>query len=351
MVNLTEEEKQLAIKQIMDEANKKYGKGFIVKGADAAGLELQRLRTGSLMLDLATGGGWAMGKINELYGKYSSGKSFLAQLTVAQTQRDYPEREVVWIDFEGAFDAKWAKKIGVDTDSILITSPEFMEDGLQLAVDLIHSKDVSLIVIDSLAAAQPKSEGENEVGKIDVGTRAKISNKFVRKTRSKVDLTLPPDLGNSTILVLNQTYMLIGSYGDPDVTPCGEQMKFGAMLRVKIRKGETTEDKSEGTTLMQEAKFTVVKNKTFPPHTAGSFWFSVKDNPKGKRGEIYRAGEVITCGMLTEVIRRAGPWYYLPEEFGDLKFQGEQKVAEWADQNPEDYKKLEEIILREVIKL
>jgi len=350
MANLTEEEKELAIKQIMDEANKKYGKGFIVKGADAAGLELKRLHTGSLMLDLATGGGWAMGKINELYGKYSSGKSYVAQLTVAQTQRDYPDREVVWIDFEGAFDANWAKKIGVDTDSILITSPEFMEDGLQLAIDLIHSKDVSLIVIDSLAAAQPRSEGENEVGKVDVGTRAKISNKFVRKTRSKVDLTLPPDLGNSTILVLNQTYMQIGGYGDTDVTPCGEQMKFGAMLRVKIRKGDTEEDK-EGTILMQEARFTVVKNKTHPPHTEGSFWFTVKDNPKGKRGEIYRAGEVITCGMLAGIIRRAGPWYYLPEQFGDLKFQGENKLADWVAENPEEYRKLEKLILQEVIKL
>ena len=340
----------MAIKQIMDEANKKYGKGFIVKGADAAGLELKRLHTGSLMLDLATGGGWAMGKINELYGKYSSGKSYVAQLTVAQTQRDYPDREVVWIDFEGAFDANWAKKIGVDTDSILITSPEFMEDGLQLAIDLIHSKDVSLIVIDSLAAAQPRSEGENEVGKVDVGTRAKISNKFVRKTRSKVDLTLPPDLGNSTILVLNQTYMQIGGYGDTDVTPCGEQMKFGAMLRVKIRKGDTEEDK-EGTILMQEARFTVVKNKTHPPHTEGSFWFTVKDNPKGKRGEIYRAGEVITCGMLAGTIRRAGPWYYLPEQFGDLKFQGENKLADWVAENPEEYRKLEKLILQEVIKL
>jgi recombination protein RecA len=353
MVILIEQEKNLAIQKVIEEVNKKYGKGMLVRGADARGLKMKRLKTGSIALDVATGGGWAWGKINEIFGPYSGGKSYVSMLTMAQTQRDYPDSNVALIDFEGAFDSEWAKKIGVDTDSLLISSPEYMENGLQIAVDLIHSQDCALIVIDSLAAACPQAEYDGDIGDATVGLRARLGNKFVRKSKGKSDLTAEEelDLGKTTILIVNQTYTNIGAYGDPDVTPGGAQVKFGAMLRVKIRKGEVIKESTDGTLIMQESKFTVVKNKTFPPHKAGAFWFSIQDNDKGSAGEIYRAGEIVTYGVLSGVIKRAGAWYSMPEEFGlEKALQGEKAVAEWLLENPEKYPRLEELVMAEVLK-
>ena len=349
---LTEKEKSLAIQQVIDAANKKYGKGALVRGADARGLNIKRLKTGSIALDVATGGGWARGKLNEIFGQFSGGKSYVSMLTIAQTQRDYPAANIALIDFEGAFDSVWAKKIGVDVDNLIISSPEYMEDGLQIAIDLIQSKDCALIVVDSLAAACPKAEYDGEITDFTVGLRARLGNKFVRKSKGRVDLTTDElDLGQTTVLVVNQTYKNIGGYGDPDVTPGGEQVKFGAMIRVKIRKGEVINDTKDGTQIMQESRFSVVKNKTYPPHKAGVFWFSTTDNPKGKAGEIYRVGEIITYGVLTGIIQRAGSWYSLPEEFGlEGKLQGEAAVSEWVENNQDKFPRLEELVMNAILK-
>ena len=343
---LTEQEKTLAIDNVIAAIEKKYGKGMLVRGADARGLNIKRLKTGSMALDVATGGGWAWGKLNEIFGQYSGGKSYVSMLTMAQTQRDYPNANVALIDFEGAFDSVWASKIGVDVSKLLISSPEYMEDGLQIAIDLIQSQDCALIVVDSLAAACPKAEHDGEITDFTVGLRARLGNKFVRKSKGKVDLTSNEfDIGQTTVLVVNQTYKNIGGYGDPDVTPGGEQVKFGAMIRVKIRKGEVINDSKEGTQIMQQSKFTVVKNKTFPPHQTGNFWFSTRDNEKGRAGEVYRAGEILTYGIMTGVINRAGAWYYLPEQLGEEKFQGEAKLADWVAENPDKYLILEELVM------
>jgi recombination protein RecA len=348
---MTEQEKNLAIQKTVDDVNKKFGKGALVRGADARGLKCHRLKTGSIALDVATGGGWAWGKMNEVFGPYSGGKSYVSQLAMAQAQREYPDANVAIIDFEGSFDSYWASRIGVDVDNLLISSPEFMEDGLQIAVDLIHSGDCALIVVDSLAAANPKAEAEGEMTDFTVGLRARLGNKFVRKSRGKINLLEEElDLGQTTILVVNQTYKNIGGYGDPDITPGGDQVKFAAMIRVKIRKGEVVNDSKDGTQLMQESKFIVVKNKTFPPHKAGGFWFSTQDNPKGKAGEIYRTGEILTYGILTNVISRSGAWYSLPEEFGlEKSLQGEAAVATWVEENPDKYPRLEELVMQEIM--
>jgi len=352
MVILTESEKDVALNKLIDDINKKYGQGALVRGTDARGLKIKRLRTGSIALDVALGGGWAFGKLNEIFGAFSSAKSYIAQLTMAQTQRTYPNANIALIDFEGAFDAEWATKIGVDVNKLLISSPEYMEDGLQIALDLIHSQDCALIVIDSWAAACPKAEYDGDITEFTVGLRARIGNKFVRKSKTKTNLTEEDiDLGQTTILVVNQTYKNIGvSYGDPDVTPGGEQLKFGSMIRVKTRRGELVTDPVDGTLLMQETRFTVVKNKTYPPHKTGAFWFSTRDNPKGKAGEIYKVGEILTQGVLLGIIERSGGWYKLPEAIGGDKLHGEKAMSEWVVDNPEGYIKLEDIILRSIYK-
>lgn len=340
----------MALDKLMEEINKKYGQGTLVKGADARGLKINRLRTGSLALDVATGGGWAQGKINEIFGPYSGGKTYVALLTVAQTQKEYPGSNVAWIDFEGAFDENWAKAIGVDTDSLLISAPEYMEDGLQIATQLIQSGEVVLIVVDSLAAACPKAEYDGDISDFTVGLRARLGNKFIRKSKPKSNLLQEGvDLGQTTLIIINQIYQGIGAYAGEE-TPGGNQVKFGAMLRVRVRKGDKDEmiNDKDGTLVMQQSKFTVVKNKTFPPHKTGSFMFSVKDNPRGKAGQIYRAGEIITFGVLTGVIKKGGAWYTLPDEIGGEKFQGEVKLAEWVEEHPEEYKYLEELVIKEI---
>jgi recombination protein RecA len=337
----------LGIAQIMADVNKKYGQGALVKGADARGLKMDRLRTGSISLDIATGGGWAAGKVNEIFGPYSSGKSYIMQTTIAQMQKDHPDANVALIDFEGSYTKDWAEKIGVNTSNLYIASPEYMEDGLQIATDLIHSNDCALLVIDSIAAANPKAEAEGDMADFSVGLRARLGNKFIRKSRGKTDICGETfDLGNTTILIINQTYKNIGGYGSPDTTPGGEQIKFAAMIRARIRRGETEDSKVDGAVIMQECKFTIEKNKTFPPHKAGAFWFSVQDNPKGHAGEIYRVGEIITHGMVSGVISRSGAWYSLPEEFGlEKALQGEKGVIEWVENNPELFPRLEELVL------
>jgi len=341
----------MSIEQVIAEANKKFGAGALIRGADAKGLALKRLRTGSLALDYATGGGWAFGCLNEIFGPYSSGKSYVSILTAAQTQKDYPKAEVALIDFEDAYDENWWQAVGVDTDRLLLSSPKIMESGLQTAVDLIQSKEVALVIVDSLAAACPQAEYEGDLTSFTVGLRARLGNKFVRKSRTESNLLSDEiDLGRTTLLIVNQTYTNIGGYGDPEVTPGGQQVRFGAMVRVRIRKGDQIQDK-DGTLLMQESRFVVEKNKTYPPKKTGSFLFSTADNPKGKAGEIYRVGEMITFGVLTDVIRKSGAWFYLPEEFGNEKFQGAPKLADWVDENPEEYLKLEKIIVKEMEKL
>jgi recombination protein RecA len=355
VISLTEGEKILAIKKVMDDINKKYGEGTLVKGADARGLKINRLKTGSLTLDIATGGGWAMGKMNEIFGPYSGGKSYVAQLTIAQTQKEYPDMAVALIDFEGAFDEAWAEKIGVDVGSLLISSPEYMEDGLQIALQLIQSGDVALIVIDSLGAACPKAEYDGAMTDFTVGLRARLGNQFARKSKPHVNLLDEEiDLGRTTILIVNQIYSNIGGYGDPDITPGGIQVKHGSQVRVKIRKGDLVQD-SDGSLIMQESRFTVEKNKTFPPKKTGAFWFSTQDNPKGKAGQIWRAGEIITYGVLSGVIKRSGAWYYLPESLSKddeaEKFQGEAKLADFVTNNPDMYLKLEEMVLKELTKI
>lgn len=344
----TEGEKDLALKQVMDEINKRFGEGAIAKGADAKGLVIKRLRTGSLSVDFATGGGWAMGNINEAYGPWSGGKTYLALLTTAETQNTYPDAKVGWIDFEGAFDETWAKKIGVNTDELLISSPATMEDGLQIASMLIESGEVALLVIDSMAAGSPKAELEGDMDQSTVGLRARVGNKFIRKFNPKHNILSDElDLGRTTLLIINQEYQQIGAYAGPPVTPCGDQIKFGSMVRVRVRRGDLVQDK-DGTILMQQSKFVVEKNKTHPAKREGSFVFSTKDNPKGKAGELYRAGEIIQFGTLTGTIRKSGAWLYLPESFGEVKFQGAPALADWIAENPDMYKKLEEIVVAEL---
>jgi recombination protein RecA len=160
-------------------------------------------------MDIETGGGWAKGKINEIFGPPSGGKSFISYLTIATNQALYPDANFALIDFEGAFDEVWAKKIGVDKTRLLIASPVYMEEGLDIADALIKSGEMFLIIVDSWAAACPKAELDGEMGDFTMGLRARLGNKFIRKYRPTTQAGLDTgevDLGNTTLLIINQIY-------------------------------------------------------------------------------------------------------------------------------------------------
>lgn len=341
----------LSLEATIRQIHKKYGKNSLLRGGDKR-FRVERIPSGSLSVDIETGGGWAKGKINELFGAPSGGKSYLAYLTIATNQQKYPEANFALIDFEGAFDEVWAKKIGVDKERLLIANPEYMEEGLDIADALIKSGDVFLIVVDSWAAACPKAELEGEMEDYTVGLRARLGNKFVRKYRPISGESLEEgeiDLGNTTLLILNQIYQGIGPYAKEN-TPGGEQVKFGAMLRIRIRRGELLQDKTTGAVLAQQSMFVVVKNKTYPPNRKGDFWFSTSDNPDGDAGQIWRLGELLTYAVNSGIIKVAGPWFYLPDAFGGEKFQGKDKLRNYVRDNPDISEELEKVVLEEVFK-
>lgn len=323
--------------KLINDVNKKLGAGTIDYCSQAKGLSIQRLPTGSLALDIETGGGWAQGKINEVFGRYSSGKSFLMYSSIAAFQKKYPESYAGLIDSEGSFDNLWARKIDVDLDRLIISRPEWMEEGLDTACALIDSQKIGLLVIDSWGAFCPKSELEGTMQDSTVALRARIGNKFIRKFRPKASETEEDiDLGKTTLLVVNQVYSTIGTYATEE-TPGGEAIKHGAMVRVKVRKGGKDSfylDK-EGGLLAQESIFVVEKNKTFPPRKTGSFWFSVEDNDfYGKAGTIYRVGELLTYAELCGIIRQSGKWFSVPGV--EKSFNGEKAVLEYLNNLPED---------------
>lgn len=341
----------LSLETAINAIRKKYGPTAISRGGDKR-FRIGRIPTGSLSMDIETGGGWAKGKINELFGPYSSGKSYVAYLTIATNQAAYPNANFALIDFEGAFDEVWARKIGVDKSRLFIASPTYMEEGLDIADMLIKSGDMFLIVVDSWAAACPKAELEGEMSDFTVGLRARLGNKFIRKYRPTTATGLAEDevdLGQTTLLILNQIYQGIGPYATEN-TPGGEQVKFGAMVRVRIRRGDLLQDKDTGAVLAQQSLFVVEKNKTFPPKRKGEFWFSVSDNADGKAGQIWRLGELLSYAASSGIIKVAGPWFYLPEAFGGEKFQGKDNLRAYVRNNPEIIPELEKLVMAEMFK-
>lgn len=346
--------RDVVLDKLIADINKQYKKTVIIRGKDAKGLNFRRLSTGSLALDIETGGGWAAGKVNELFGPLSSGKTFLALKTVAVNQATYPTANFVWIDFEGMFNRKWAEQIGVDLDRLIIVPSEWMEEGLEIADKFIKSEEVFLIVIDSWAMASPKAEYEADMEDSSMGLRARVGNKFMRKSIPTSDLLSDEmNLGETTLLVINQQYAGIGGYV-ADETPGGVQLKHRAMIRVRIRRGgkDSRYMNKDGGLLAQESFFEVVKNKTYQALCTGSFWFSVKDNDMyGKAGTISRIDELLVYAKLCGFIQQAGAWYTLPEKYGFEKaIQGETKVVEWLKSlPPEELIGIEQLVTNEIL--
>jgi len=310
-------DKLKALQLAMDKMEKTYGKGAVMKLGDSAQEAIEVIPSGSIGLDLALGiGGYPKGRIVEIYGPESSGKTTLAIHAIAECQKQ--GGICAFIDAEHAFDKFYAEALGVDTENLLISQPDHGEQGLEIADNLIRSGDIDLIVIDSVAALTPRSEIEGEMGDSNVGVQARLMSKALRKLTATISKT------GCCCIFINQLREKIGvMFGNPETTTGGNALKFYASVRLDIRR--TQQIKDGETAIGNHAKVKVVKNKVAPPFRQAEF-----DIIFGQGISII--GEMIDLGVDYNVIKKAGSWF----SYGETKLgQGREAVKQLLDDNPE----------------
>jgi len=306
------------LEKIINEINRQYP-GSVMRLGKCAYTKKKRVSTGSFALDMATGGGIPEGSIIEMFGPLSSGKTFSALKLVAEVQKI--GRKAAYIDLENAIDLEWCEKLGVNNKELIISQPSSAEQAIDTVDKLVRSRELGIIVIDSLASMTPLIEIESSAEDQQMGVAARLANKMVRKVQSALQ---PVDLGkgesyNRCIVVfINQIRMKIGVlYGNPETTPCGKGVGFCAAIRIRLSRKEWLQ---EGTgvnkkTVGQVVAFKTVKNKTYEPFRVGTFNIYFKD------GSIDNYASIIQYGIFYEYIKRAGAIY----TFEKKKFKG--KVA------------------------
>ena len=310
-----------------EQIEKKFGKGAIMKlGSNAEHLEVAAIPTGALPLDAALGiGGVPRGRIVEIYGPESSGKTTLALQILAEAQA--LGGVVAFIDAEHALDPTYAARLGVDIDEVLISQPDTGEQGLEICDMLVRSNAIDCIVIDSVAALVPKAEIEGEIGDSSVGLQARLMSQALRKLAGSLSKS------NTTCIFINQLREKIGvMFGNPETTTGGRALKFYASIRMEIRKGEAI--KSGGDVIGNRARVKVVKNKVAPPFKHCEF-----DIMYGTG--ISREGTVLDLGTSMDIIEKSGTWYsYKGERLG----QGKENVKIFMKEHPEITDEVEKII-------
>ena len=327
-VRITEKEERLkALNATLAQIEKQFGKGSIMRmDGNDTNQDISVVSTGSLGLDIALGvGGLPRGRVIEIYGPESSGKTTLALECVAQMQGQ--GGTCAYIDAEHALDPQYAEKIGVKLDKLLISQPDHGEQALDICDALVRSGAVDLIVVDSVAALTPKAEIEGEMGEALPGLQARLMSQALRKLTASINRT------QCTVIFINQIRMKIGvSYGNPEVTTGGNALKFYSTIRIDIRRGQAIKKGDE--IIGNETRVKVVKNKVAPP-----FRTAVFDVMYGEG--ISRLSEVLTLGSDLNIIEKAGAWY----SYGGQKIgQGKDKAAEFLRANPEVAAEIEQKI-------
>ncbi len=298
--------KKAALQAALSQIEKQFGKGSIMKMSDKSAENVEVIPTGALSLDIVLGvGGVPRGRIIEIFGPESSGKTTLALHIAAETQKN--GGVVAYIDAEHALDPKYAKSIGVDVENMLISQPDYGEQALEIAETLVRSGAVDLIVIDSVAALTPKSEIEGEMGDAQIGVQARLMSQALRK------LTAVANKSKTTVIFLNQIRMKIGvMFGNPETTTGGNALKFYASVRIEIRKGEKITDK-DGNVIGNTVKVKVVKNKVAPPFRETEFGIIY---PQG----IDKYSSLISAAIDAGVIQKNAGWYkYEDKQLGNGK--------------------------------
>lgn len=319
-------EKLKALQAAMDKIEKTFGKGSIMKMGDDNVQEVEVIPTGSIALNAALGvGGYPKGRIIEIYGPESSGKTTLAIHAIAEAQK--ADGIAAFIDAEHAFDRFYAAKLGVDVDNLWISQPDNGEQALEIAEQLIRSSAIDIIVIDSVAALTPKAEIEGDMGDNKVGLQARLMSQALRKLTSAISKT------NTTCIFINQLREKIGiMFGNPETTTGGNALKFYASVRLDIRRSTQLKDGEE--VIGNQTKVKVVKNKVAPPFRKAEFDIMFGEG-------ISRAGEIIDLGADLGIIKKSGSWY----SYNETKLgQGRDASKQVIQDNPELAEELEGLI-------
>jgi recombination protein RecA len=328
----TEKDAKLkALQLTLDKLDKTYGKGTVMKMGDKAVEEVEVISSGSLGLDLALGvNGYPKGRIIEIYGPESSGKTTLTLHAIAEAQK--AGGIAAFIDAEHAFDRFYAEKLGVDIDNLIISQPDNGEQALEIAENLIRSGAIDIVVIDSVAALTPKSEIEGEMGDSKMGLHARLMSQALRKLTGTISKT------HCTVFFINQLREKIGvMFGNPETTTGGNALKFYASVRLDIRRSSQIKDGEN--VIGNRTKVKVVKNKVAPPFKTAEFDIMYGEG-------VSKTGEILDLAVEFEIIKKAGSWF----SYGDTKLgQGRDAVKLLIKDNPELADELEQKI-KEFIK-
>ena len=326
-------DKKKAIDSAMSQIEKMYGKGSIMRLGDRTALNVEYIPTGSLALDVALGiGGLPKGRIVEIYGPESSGKTTLALHVVAEAQKR--GGEVAFVDAEHALDPTYAHALGVRVEDMLISQPDTGEQALEITEALVRSGAIDVIVVDSVAALVPRAEIEGEMGDSYVGLHARLMSQALRKLTGAIGKT------NTIVIFINQLREKVGvMYGNPEVTTGGRALKFYASVRIDVRRVEAIKNGSELIGNRTRAK--VVKNKMAPPFREAEFDIMYGEG-------IAREGELVDLGVKLDLVQKAGSWFSM----GETRIgQGRDAAKRYLQENPEVRDKLEEDIRKNFDKL
>jgi recombination protein RecA len=327
------EAKLKALQLTLDKLDKTYGKGTVMKMGDKAIEEVEVISSGSLGVDLALGvGGYPKGRIIEIYGPESSGKTTLTLHAIAEAQK--AGGIAAFIDAEHAFDRHYAEKLGVNIEDLIISQPDNGEQALEIAENLIRSGAIDIVVIDSVAALTPKSEIEGEMGDSKMGLHARLMSQALRKLTGTISKT------NCTVFFINQLREKIGvMFGNPETTTGGNALKFYASVRLDIRRASQIKDGEN--VIGNRTKVKVVKNKVAPPFKTAEFDIMYGEG-------VSKTGEILDLAVEFEIIKKSGSWF----SYGDTKLgQGRDAVKTLIKDNPELAEELEEKIKSQIKEL
>ncbi|WP_310594196.1 recombinase RecA [Flavobacterium sp.] len=327
------EAKLKALQLTLDKLDKTYGKGTVMKMGDKAIEEVEVISSGSLGVDLALGvGGYPKGRIIEIYGPESSGKTTLTLHAIAEAQK--AGGIAAFIDAEHAFDRNYAEKLGVDIENLIISQPDNGEQALEIAENLIRSGAIDIVVIDSVAALTPKSEIEGEMGDSKMGLHARLMSQALRKLTGTISKT------HCTVFFINQLREKIGvMFGNPETTTGGNALKFYASVRLDIRRSSQIKDGDN--VIGNRTKVKVVKNKVAPPFKTAEFDIMYGEG-------VSKTGEILDLAVEFEIIKKSGSWF----SYGDTKLgQGRDAVKALIKDNPELAEELEEKIKSQIKEL
>lgn len=319
-----DKEKQKALDQAFKNIEKKYGKGAIMRMGDTPRVSVSSIPTGAVNLDIALGiGGIPRGRVIEIFGPESSGKTTLALHIVAEDQK--LEQTCAFIDAEHALDAEYAENLGVDIDNLILSQPDTGEQGLDIAESLVRSGAVDLIVVDSVAALVPRAEIEGEMGDSHVGLQARLMSQALRRLTGVIAKS------NTTVIFINQLREKVGvTYGSPETTPGGRALKFYSSVRLDIRRAKTITQGDDS--IGSRTRVKVVKNKVAPPFKVVEF-----DIMYGKG--ISKSGVLLDTAVDLEIVDKAGSWFsYKGEKLG----QGREKVKVYLEEHPEIASQIDE---------